>query len=52
MRQREVAGIAGGRLALDSETLTLLHCFAFTTASLFGRLEVGYLQKSWPLPKI
>lgn len=27
--QREVAGDAGGRLALDSDSLTLLHRFAF-----------------------
>lgn len=29
MSQREVAGVAGGRLALDNETLTLLHSFCF-----------------------
>lgn len=29
MSQREVAGDAGGRLALDSDSLTLLHRFAF-----------------------
>lgn len=29
MSQREVAGVAGNSLALDNETLTLLHSFCF-----------------------
>lgn len=29
MSQREVAGVAGDSLALDNETLTLLHSFCF-----------------------